>query len=448
VTWFRSPRAPDIVTLGAAACLSLLAAAALFRAPPPVVIAAAGALVLAATLGMEALIVLALLGSFGLLPFIDPNNLVSSSLKVYALFFLVGFGAMVLTWAVRELSGKRAWPLPANPLSLGLLVLLSYVVLVALASHPTEVPALAAPFAILPLSGLAVILWLSHDDALEGLRRVLPLAVAIVAAWAIAYDAGAAGCGPCRSWVGTALVNDGLLGPGSRLYTAGQNAFLGLFLIAFAYSLVRPSPRSIALVVLGVLTIALQDSRAQYIAVLTGMTLLLIWKLGQLRVGRRLVLISVSALALLALVNSPVGERAVSAYTDLQQNSGTGAYRLRLIDESAPSWTLLGKGFSAATLERGFDVDLGLPNTLLVLGYAGALLQLALLGAGIWRGVLARSAAGVTIAAVLLMVLVARPSLPLLEYGHSAILYGGVLGFAAALGTRRSRRAPAPAPPR
>jgi hypothetical protein len=46
----------------------------------------------------------------------------------------------------------------------------------------------------------------------------------------------------------------------------------------------------------------------------------------------------------------------------------------------------------------------------------------------------------VTIAAILLMVLVTRPSLPLLEYGHSAVMYGGVLGAAAVLAVRQRSR--------
>jgi hypothetical protein len=447
VTGFRIRGTPDTGAIGLAAFLSLLGAAALMHAPPLVVIAAAGALVLTVTLGIEALIVVALLGACGFLPFANASHFVASGVKVYAMFFVIGLGAMLFAWAVREMAAKHTWPLPANSLSYVLVVLLAYVLLVALASHPAEVPALATPFAILPLTGLAVILWLSHDDALEGLRRVLPLAVVIVTAWAIAYDAGAAGCGPCRAWVGTDLTKAGLLGPGSRLYTAGQNSLLGLFLIAFAYTLARPSLPSVALVCLGAFTIALQDSRAQYIAVLAGVTLLLIWKFGQLKVGGRFVLIAITALALLALIESPVGERAISTYTELQQGHGTGAYRLQLIHATSHSWTLFGQGFSLHTLDLGFDIDLGLPNTLLVLGYFGALLQLALLGIGIWRGIAARTAAGVTIAAVLVMVLVARPSLPLLEYGESAVMYGAVLGFAAALRIRRNRHAQSQALP-
>ncbi len=440
VAALRTLRAPARFEFGAAACASLLVAAALIKLPL-LAVAAVGILVLGTTMGIEALIVVFVLGACGVLPFVNVDTFVSAQVKVYAFFFLLALAAMLVAYVSRGLAGKASWPLPANLMSLGLVALLAYVVLVALGSHPSEVPSLAAPFAILPLSGLAVILWLSHDDALQGLRRVLPLAIVIVAAWALAYDAGAAGCGPCREWVGTGVTNSGLLGPGSRLYTAGQNTFLGLFLIAFAYTLVRPRPLAISLTCLGAFTIALQGSRAQYIAVAAGMALLLIWKMGQLRVGKRVVLAVVTALTVLAVANSPVGQRTINAYSETQQGKGTGAYRLELIESTSKNWTPLGDGFSTQTLERGFDVDLGMPNTLLVLGYVGAALQLFLIGIGIWRGVAARTAVGATIAAVLVMVLVSRPSLPLLEYGHSAVMYGAVLGFAAALSIV-SRRTP------
>jgi len=38
------------------------------------------------------------------------------------------------------------------------------------------------------------------------------------------------------------------------------------------------------------------------------------------------------------------------------------------------------------------------------------------------------------------MVLVARPSLPFLEYGHSAVTYGATFGFAAVLTVGRAAR--------
>lgn len=431
--------------LGAAGLLALILSALMVKAPL-LAVAAVGVLLLVAAFGIEGLIVVSLLGACGLLPFADPNDFATGNVKLYALLFGVGAGAMVVAYSTRVIARRARWPFPLNAVSVGLILLLAYIAVVALASSPKEVPALATPFFILPLSGLATILWLSHDDAQSGLRRALPLAIAIVVAWALAYDAGAAGCGPCREWVGTGLTNDGLLGAGSRLYTSGQNSFLALFLIAFAYSLRRPGALAYSLVGLGALTIALQGSRAQYVAVLVGVALLVVWKMSQLRVSGRVALVAVSALALLALAGSPAGERAATAYTELRQNSGTGGYRIGLVERTKDNWTPLGQGFSTETLELGFDVDLGLPNTLLVLGYVGAAIQLALLGFGIMRGFAARTLAGMTVAAILVMVLVARPTLPLLEYGHSAVMYGAVLGFAALLVAARGARQRAPAP--
>jgi hypothetical protein len=447
VAGLRISRAPDLVVLAAVGCVALLLSALLIKAPL-VAAVAVGVLLLVAAFGMEGLISVCLLGAFGLLPFVGADDFLTGNLKTYAILFLAAVGAMLVTYSSRIIAHKPRWPLPVNALSVGLVVLLAYVTLVALSSNPKEVPALTTPFFVLPLAGLATLLWLSHEDALAGMRRALPLIVAIVAAWALAYDAGSAGCGPCREWVSTGLTNDGLLGSDSRLYTEGQNSFLALFLIAAAYALARPGGLSLTLVGIGALTIALQASRAQYIAVLAGVGLLLIWKLGQLRVGGRVALVAISALTFLALASSPVGDRAASAYTDLQQNTGTGAYRIELIERTSDSWTVLGQGFSTETLELGFDVDLGLPNTLLILGYVGALIQLALIGFGIWRGVAARTLVGTTVAAILIMVLVARPTLPLLEYGHSAVMYGAMLGVAAVLGVSRSRRAESRASPR
>lgn len=428
----RVPRLAALIPLAVATCAAAIACAILIK-EPLVAIAAVGAPLLVHALGIESLIAIFVLAATGLMPFVAAESTVTGQIKVYFFFFVLAAGAMVAVYAWRRFAGREAWSLPVNPLSVGLLVLLAYVGLVALGSHPNEVPSLAFPFAIMPMMGLATILWLSHDDALTGLRRALPLIILIVAAWAIAYDAGSAGCGACRHWVSTSMSKEGLIGADSRLYTAGQNSFLCFFLLAFAWALARPRPLSIGLAGLGAVTIGLQYSRAQYLAVGAGMVLLLVWKFGQLRFGGRSLLLGLSVIGAIVLISSPVGHKALSIYSETSQGTGTGTYRLDLIRETSSNWTLLGNGFSNKTLERGFDVDLGLPNTLLVLGYVGAVMQLCLLAIGAWRGVMAKSLAGATIAAVILMVLVARPSLPLLEYGHSAVIYGVALGFAATI---------------
>lgn len=436
----RVLRAPDTLFLGAALLVSLIAAGMVVKAPPLLVVGAAALFIMIVSLGMEALIAVSFLGGCGLIPFVDPNHFVTPQIKSYAFLFLISFGAMIVTWAGRELVGRENWALPVNAISLGLVALLCYVLMAALATHPLQVPALTTPFFILPLSGLGVILWLSHEEALQGLRKAVPLVILIAAAWSLAYDAGAAGCGPCRAWVGTEVTNVGFFGAGSRLYTSGQNSLLALFVICFAYTLYRPGLLPISLTTLGAITIALQSSRAQYIGVFVAMAVLIAWKFQQLPSGGRVALVVLCSLILLSLALSPVGHRAVSAYTELNQGQGTGTYRLKIIDQTAKNWTIFGHGFSTHSLGLGYDVDLGLPNTILILGYVGAVLQLTIVGAAIWRGLKAGTLVGVTIAAILLMVLVTRPSLPLLEYGHSAVMYGGVLGAAAVLAVRQRSR--------
>lgn len=428
----RFPRLASLTPLAVAACAALVICAVLVK-QPLIALAVVGAPLLVYVMGIESLMAVFVLAATGLMPYVGAESTVTGKLKTYFVFFALAAGTMVAVYVWRRTARREAWSLPVNPLSVGLIVLLAYVGLVALGSHPNEVPALTFPFVILPAMGLATILWLSHDEALAGLRRALPLIIIIVAAWAIAYDAGSAGCHACQSWVGTTQTKEGLIGAHSRLYTAGQNSFLCFFLLAFAWALFQPRPLSIGLAGLGAVTVGLQYSRAQYLAVGAGMVLLLVWKFSQLRFGGRSLLLGLTVVAGIVLISSPVGHKALTIYSETSQGTGTGAYRLDLIRETAANWTLLGHGFSSQTLARGFDVDLGLPNTLLVLGYVGAVLQLLLLAIGAWRGVMAKSAAGATIAAVLLMVLVARPSLPLLEYGHSAVIYGATLGFAATI---------------
>jgi hypothetical protein len=442
VSRLTSPHPVDIATAVAALGLAVVLAAVTVKLPPLIAIGGIGVFAVVAIMGIEVLIVLGYLGAVGLLPFVDPGIFVLPGVKGYAFFFLIALGGMIAAWFARTFSGRASYPLPVNAMSLGLLLLLSYVVLAALASSPNQVPALAVPFALLPLAGLGTILWLSHEDALEGLQRALPIIVAIVAAWAVAYVLGSAGCGPCRAWVGTGISNEGLIGPDSRLYTAGQNSFIGLFLVAVAYALARPGRIPVALVTLGGLAIALQASRAQYAAVLAGAAVLIVWKLGQLRIGGRIVLGATAVLALATLLTSPVGQRAFSAYEDLQAGKGTGTYRLELLSETAQYWTVFGQGFFPHTLDLGYDVDLGIPNTLLVLGYAGAAIQVGLISIGIWRGLANRTVVGASVAAILLAVLVARPSLPLLEYGHSAVTYGVTLGVAAVMAVGLARESP------
>ncbi len=437
----------DAALYAAAATAGVVIAAASLALPPLLVLGAVLLAAAVAVVGAELLILLALLAATGLFPFVDPTGSPVAGMKGYFVFFGVATGAMTAVWAARQLAGRPAWTVAPNGLLLATLALLSYVVLVMAATDPLSQPALAAPFVEFPLMAVVTYVWLSHDDALRGVRRALPFAVAIVALWALAYIAGAAGCTPCRSAVGADHFNVGLLGADSRLYTPGQNTLLALVVVAVGQALRRATPVTLGLAALGLACVAFQVSRAQYIAVLAAIAVLVAWKFWRLRAGGRLALAAVSALVVVGILATPVGERAVTAYEDVSTATGTGGYRLTLLEGITEHFSVFGAGVTPTTIDLGINVDLGIPNTIIVLGVLGAVLQVGVLVLGVLRGLQARTLAGATLAAVFVLVLVARPTLPLIEYGHSAIAYGAAVGIAAWLGLApRSRPAPV-APP-
>jgi hypothetical protein len=393
-----------------------------------------------AVFGPELVIVLALLAATGLVPFVDPTAPAVGSITVYLLLFGIAIATMLAVWCARMFAGKPSWPLRPNVLIYGTLALLGYVILAMVASDPLSQPSLAAPFVEFPLMAIVTYLWLSHEEALTGVRRVLPFAVAIVTAWMVSYIAGSGGCGLCRDAVGADIAREGLIGPHSRLYTAGQNTLLALVLVCFGQTLRRPTPLNVGLTVLGIANVALQASRTQYIGLFAGMAVLVGWKLWQLRATGKLALVAVTAVAVVGILNSPVGERTLTSYEDISQKTGTGGYRLGLVEQTSGNWSTLGRGIGPSTLDLGLNFDLGLPNTLLVLGFVGAALQIAVLLLALMRSISARTLAGATLASVFVLVLVARPTLPLIEYGHSTIAYGAAIGFAAWLFADRPRR--------
>ena len=437
---------PIALTWVAAVALALVVAASIFVLPTPLVlvpIAAVGAVV--AVFGYESLIALSLLGAAGLLPFLDTGAFAVARVPVWALLFALACGLMLLAWSTRVLARRPAHPLEPNLLLVLIVVYFAYVIIRLAASQPLSLPSLAAPFVAFPLAALITYLWLSHDEALAGLRRALPLVVALAVAWAAAYIAGAAGCDVCRTYVDTSQVRTGVLGASSRLFTAGQNAFLGAVLIAFGQLLRRFTIPTAAVTVLGVTAIALQTSRAQYFGFLAGAFVLLIWKFGRARIVGRLLLVLATVTAMAALVSSPAGERGLSAFSDVSRQGGTAGVRFIILDESMESWSLFGLGVYRQVLSKEVNFDLGFPNTLIVLGYVGGFLQIAVLLVALARSAATRTLTGATLAAIFLLVLVARPTLPLVEYGHSGIAYGAALGFAAALQSRARR--PSRSPP-
>jgi hypothetical protein len=204
-------------------------------------------------------------------------------------------------------------------------------------------------------------------------------------------------------------------------------------LLALAWLVWRPSVWPAVLIVLGTTVVILGGSRAYYFALGGGALLILAYAFRNVGVLSRLFIVSALVVVTLAVVTSPIGARAGSSYQELRLGSGTGGYRLGLLEQTRPSWSVLGVGSSRATLDAGFTADLGVPNTFLALGFVGGGLQFLLLGLAAVRGLRSRTAAGVGIAGVMALALLSRGSLPMLEAGPSATLIGVLVGAAAAL---------------
>jgi hypothetical protein len=436
----------EVAVFGGSLLLGLVVAAATVELPLPAVAAGAALVVGVLVLGPELVIALALLAAAGLIPFLDTTDTLFSDVKAYFFFFGVAVVTMLASWSARLLAGRRSWPIQPNALLIAVLVQLGYVGLVMAATDPLAQPTLTAPFVEFPLMAVVTYLWLSHDAAIEGLKRVLPLVVAIVTAWAVAYMGAAltsSGCEPCMTAVSSDRTARGLLGPDSRVYAPGQNSLLALVLVAFGQALRRQTPLTVGLATLGLACVAFQGSRAQYFGVIAGIAVLIARKLRASGVGGRMFLVTATLAAFVAILSSPVGERALTAYEDLSTGTGTGGHRLTLVEEASENWSLLGAGVTTRTLGLGVDQDLGLSNTIIVVGFVGAALQLAVLLLAFVRGLRARTLAGATIASIFLLLLVTRASLALLELGHSPITYGAAVGFAAWLAVPSPRRAPA-----
>jgi hypothetical protein len=400
-------------------------------APAPVALPGLALTAGLALFGPELLIVVALLAATGFVPFLDPTHTILPNIKGYFFFFLIAVGTMTITWVARVHAGRPLWRMKPTLLMAAVLTYGAYVLLMLVATNPMAEPTLLATFVEFPVMAVATYLWLSHDDALEGVKRLLPLVIVVVAAWSLAYVLGSAGCGPCGDYVSADLFRKGLLGPTSRLYTPAQYSLLALVLVAFGQTLRRPTPLTISLTVLGLTTVALQSFRMQYLGIAAGMLVLIIWRLSQSRAGGRLLVGSLAVAAFIALLLSPVGDRALSAYDELSTGTGTGGYRVQLYEEVSQNWSLFGTGITSKTVDLGFNQDIGVSSTFLVVGFVGGALQLTVLALGLLRGIRARSLAGATLASIFLMVLVTRGSLPLMELGHSPITYGVAVGFAA-----------------
>jgi hypothetical protein len=424
--------------VSAAALASAAAVAVASSSRPSHVVAVLAAAAAVAVLGSDAVLCGALLAATGLLPFVNPEAKIGR-FPVWLVGFMIAGGLMLLTSAAARTRGDRTWPLQRSAVLFFTIVLMAYTTLRLSVGSPLAVPSLSAPFVAFPLAALITYLWLSDPQATITLRRILPIILTVVAVWSLAFIGGtAAGCSACRHLVGTFQVGQGL-GGSARLYTYGAGTLYGVALVLLGYTLYRPSWTLTALTGIAYLAVILTYTRAAYLAVGAGTVVLMIWRLRRMRPVAAALFALFAGIAVFALASSPVGSRGLSAYSDFQHNSGNVGYRLALIQNYSRNWSLLGSGVSRSVVTPGpssepaFNADLGIPNTVLILGFAGAALQLAVLGLAWLRGITARTTLGISLAAVCTMLIIARPSLPLIELGSNAVAYGVAVGFVAAL---------------
>lgn len=428
---------PGLLILGGA--LVALAAGLVVPHLPAALLFAGPVVALGLVRGVESLIVLAWLAAAGLVPFVQTDQFIAGGLPIWLLATSAGLGLMLAAWGSRELARCPVHRIPSSvPLALAG-VLLVYTLARLLTGQPLAFPSLSLPFVAFPLTTLVGALWLSHPEAAAGLRRAWPVVAGLLIAWSVMYVLGSAtGCGLCQHFVGTGLQTSIAFGGTTRLFTSGQNAQIGLLLLGVALLLLRFTPARAVLVVVCLVAVGLESSRAQYGGVLAGLAVLLVWRLGASGPVARVVIGCVVALALIALVSSPIGQRGLSAVTELKQNGGNAGYRLDLVAEQRPQFSVFGQAVTPASLNGQVNYDLGITNTVVVLGWVGAGLQLALLLLALLRGLRARTLAGMIVASIMLLVLVSRLTLPLLEGSSSAPVYGLAVAFALSLPIRRS----------
>jgi hypothetical protein len=421
-----------VLILGAAALVAVVVAAAATKSVlvPLVLI---GAIVAFVLLGPEVCICLCVLASFGLMPFVNSVATGPSRLPYWLISFGLAAVIMLIGFAGRALAGERVAPIQPGVLLWTLAVFAAYTLVQMQQSDPMSAPSIATPFIAFPLAGLVTFVWLLHDHPLTTMQKLMPVVVIVAAAWAVMYVFGSAGCSVCQHYVGTYQSNHGLLPGNSRLYTWGQESFIGLVVLAAARTFWRPSRLWVGLTLLGILCVLLQDSRAQELALAGSLLVLLVWKFIHVPAVTRVAMAALLGIAVYVAVTSPVGQHIVTGVQGLQNGSGTGGYRVQLVAQYQKYWSFLGGGITLPNLDLGYNVDLGIPNTILVLGFLGAAIQIVLLLAAVGRGLITRSAIGIALAAVIVMVLLARPTLPFLETGPGAIAYGMTLGAIAAL---------------
>lgn len=428
----RSPRIRP--TLLAGVLVLAAAGVGLVAAQSPLLILGAAVGAVAVVAGLELCISAGALAGAGLMPFL------SADMKVAGLpLWVVGWGfalaLMLLAAGTRELSGRPRHRLPVGALLLAMVALLAYTLIRLAGGAPFSLPTTSAPYVLGPTVALGTAVWLLYPETLAGLRRALPFVAVVVALWCVAYILAASGrCSACLQYVASDSQRPGLLGPTSRVYAP---AMFGILLLAFAAGAAALRGPSWKLwgagAVLLFAVLVLEAFRGQYAGVLAGLALLVGWKVRWSSPAGRFAILALVVLAGIVLISSPIGARGLSAVHELRTQSGNGQYRLDLINDQRRLWSLFGTSVIQSTRYLTISYDLGISNSVVILGFLGAGLQLVVLAAAVRRGWQNGSAVGLALAATFLAVLVTRVSIAYIEQGGTAVVYGAAFGFAMAL---------------
>lgn len=428
----RSPGPRPALLAGALALAAV--AAGLVAVRSPLLILGASVAAVAFVAGLELCIGVGALAGAGFIPFLSADMKVGV-LPVWLLGWGVAIVLMLVAAGIRELSGRPRHRLPVSAVLVGVVTLFGYTLVRMAGGSPFSLPSTAAPYVIGPAVALATAVWLLYPETLTGLRRALPLVGVVVGLWCVAYILAASGrCSVCLHYLASDSQRPGLLGPTSRIYAPGM---FGILLLAFAAAtaaLRRPAWKlwgAAAALLFAVLV--LEAFRGQYAGMLAGLALLVAWRLRWSSPTGRIAIVVLVVVAGVALASSPIGARGISAVTELQQQSGNGQYRLNLINDQRPLWSLFGTSVIPSTRYLTISYDLGISNSIVILGFLGAGLQLLVLFAGVRRGWRNETAVGLALAATFVAVLVTRISIAYIEQGGTAGLYGAAFGVAMTL---------------
>lgn len=396
-------------------------------------------------LGAESVAATISLAALGFVPFVDVETEIGP-LRVWVVAFGISTLILLLAWWVRQASGKGRTRLEPSLLLVLALLFFTYTTVRLVLSDPLSEPTVTGALGAFPPAILIGYVVFSQEAARRNLRRLLPVLAGIFILWSLAYIAGSFGqCDACIDLVASDSEREGIAGSASRLYTAGAESVPVVAILSLGAALSGGPLLAIPVALIGIVDIALYAFRAQYVAFAAGALLLLGWRFRHARLNGRVILVFATLVALVAIFSTPAGDRGISGYQDLRDSSGNAGYRLRLISESSRDWSLFGLGVTDRAGAIGFNFDLGIPNTLLGLGYIGAALQLSVLVAAIVRALRFGGPLGVSLAAVVTLVLVGRPSLALIEYGPSDIAYGLIVGAICALPLSSTARDPSAA---